>query len=70
MATIVWIIVAALLCIAFIVRIVTDSHAARRNRLQHVRRRHTTKFIELGKENEEFFIPGDKANGSRYDYYD
>lgn len=70
MATIIWILVAAFLFIAFVVRIATDSHAARRTRLQHVHSRHNTKFIEIGKESEEFYIPGDKADGSRYDYYD
>lgn len=67
-SVIVWVAVAAILLVVLIGRIVAEHH-----RVQHSSHRsiHHHKFIELGKEREEFFITGDSdlIPGNDYDIY-
>lgn len=67
-SVIVWVAVAAILLVVLIGRIVAEHH-----RVQHSSHHsiHHHKFIELGKEREEFFITGDSdlIPGNDYDIY-
>ena len=69
-SVIVWAVVAALLLIVFVARIVAEHH--RSLRPVHAAKHHShSKFIELGKEREEFFATGDSdlIPGDDYDIY-
>lgn len=67
-SVIVWVAVAAILMIVFIGRIVAE-HRRHAHASHHTVHKH--KFIELGKERDEFFITGDSdlIPGEDYDIY-
>lgn len=65
-AMIVWLSVAAILLILFVIRIF-EERAAGRSGSRQSRQGRRIKIIELGKEDEEFFIPGDNAATDNYD---
>lgn len=69
MATIIWLLVATFLLIALIVRIFQENKTHRHIVRSH-RRRLSVPLIEVGRETDEFFAPGDNDKGSKYDYYD
>lgn len=73
-SVIVWVAVAAVVMIVLVARIVSENrhsliHSHARPGVRHTAARH--KFIELGKEREEFFAAGDSdlIPGEDYDIY-
>lgn len=64
---IVWVVVATLLMITFVARIVSDRrHAAVKARIAHTH----APVISLGRERDEFFIPGDSYSMTADEKYD
>lgn len=59
----IWMCIAAAALLAVSVRIAGELN-------HHGRRCHRTKFIELGSETEELFVPGDKTVKNLNDYND
>lgn len=69
-SVIVWVAVAAILLIVLVARIVAEHHRSLRH--IHAAKHHSHyKFIELGKEREEFFATGDSdlIPGDDHDIY-
>ncbi len=66
---IVWLSVAGILFLIFVIRIIAEVNASRRENPQN-RHKRTFRIIELGRTDDEFFIPGDATRHSRYDDYD
>lgn len=66
---IVWLSVAGILFLIFVIRIIAEVNVSKRGESKN-RRKRTFRIIELGHADDEFFIPGDVAGKSRYDDYD
>ncbi|MDE6144179.1 MAG: hypothetical protein K2F94_08915 [Muribaculaceae bacterium] len=65
---IVWLVVAGLLFIILVARIVAEYSNTKNGKDSDRERRF--KIIELGREKDEFYIPGDATGIARYDDYD
>lgn len=67
----IWLAVAAILTLLIVVRIITDYSDSRHNTSQlAATSRHRFKLVEIGKEHEEFFIPGDNCESNLTEGYD